>query len=85
MVHLEPLFLIIGSYIILIFLNFKFKEPLFILAVVLIKFRVKNQAHQVSFQNSVVGYAMSIYSYEFPDFKFYESLNILESISNYGA
>ena len=76
MEHLEPLFHSIGSDMTLFSLNFKFQEPLVKIVYVLINFGVKNQAPQVSFK-FVVGDSMSVFSHEFDDIKFFESLDIL--------
>ena len=76
---LEPLFLILGSYITLIGSNLKFQEPQVMLVVVLINFGVKNQVPQVSFK-IVAGDLMSVFSHEFADIIFCESLDILEAI-----
>ena len=54
------------------------------LVVVLIDFGVKNQVPQVSFK-IVVGDQMLVFSHEFTDIRFCESLDILEAISEYGA
>ena len=50
----------------------------------LISFGVKNKAPQVFFK-FVTWDSMLVSSYEFDDIKFCESLDILESISYYGA
>ena len=52
--------------------------------VVLINFGVKNQVPQVSFK-IVVGDLMIVFSHEFADIIFFESLDILEDIPYYGA
>ena len=62
--------------------NFKFQEPLVMIVVVLINFSVKNQVPQVSFK-IVVGETMLVFSHEFADIRFRESLDILEAISDY--
>ena len=49
------------------------------LVVVLINFGVKNQVPQVYFK-VVVGDSMLVFSHEFADIKFCESLDILEAI-----
>ena len=54
------------------------------LVVVLINFGVKNQVPQVSFK-IFVGDLMSVFSHEFVDIIFCESLVIFEAISYYGA
>ena len=64
-------------------LNFNFKEPLDMLVVVLINFGVKNQVPQVSFK-IVVGDSMLVFSHDFVDIIFCESLD-LEDISYYGS
>ena len=51
---------------------------------VLIIFGVKNQVPQVSFK-IVGGDSMLVFSHEFDDIIFCESLDILEDISDYGA
>ena len=53
------------------------------LVVVLINFGVKNQVPRVSFK-IVAGDSMLVFSHEFSDIRFCESLYILESISDYG-
>ena len=68
----------------LIWFKFKFQEPPVILILVLINFGVKNQVPQVSFK-IVVGDSMLVLSHEFVDIRFCDSLDILESISYYGA
>ena len=82
--HLKPLFHTLGSNMALFGSKFKFQEPLVMLLVVLINFGVKNHAPQVSFK-FVVGDSMSVFSHEFDDIKFCESLDILEAILYYGA
>ena len=89
--HLKPLFHTLGyymtlfvSYLTLFGLNFKFQDPPMILVVVLINFGVKNQVPQVSFK-IVVEDSMLVFSHEFADIIFCESLDSLESISYYGA
>ena len=82
--HLEPLFHTLGSDMTLFGLSFKFQEPLVMLVAVLINFGVKNQVPQVSFK-IVVGGSMLVFSHEFADIRFFESLDILEAISYYGA
>ena len=54
------------------------------LATDLIIFGVKNQAPQVSFKFTTRD-SMLLSSYEFDNIKFFESLDILEAISYYGA
>ena len=54
------------------------------LVVVLMNFGVKNQVPQVYFK-SVVGDSMLVFSHEFADIRFFESLDILEAISDYGS
>ena len=51
---------------------------------ILINFGVKNQVPQVSFK-IVVGDLMSVFSHEFANIIFCESLVILEAISYHGA
>ena len=63
---------------------FNFKEPPIMLVVVLINFGVKNQVPQVSFK-VVASDSMLVFSHEFVDIRFCESLDILEDISYYGA
>ena len=65
-------------------LNFKFQELLVMLVVVLINFGVKNQVPQVSFK-IIAGDSMIVFSHEFYDIIFCESINILEDISYYGS
>ena len=84
MAHLQPFFVIIRFDITLIGSNLKFQEPPVMLVAVLINFGVKNQAPKVSFKFPARD-LMSIYSHEFVDINFCESLDILESISYYGA
>ena len=62
---------------------FKFQEPQVILVSVLINFGLKNQVPQVSFK-LVVEDLMLVFSYEFADIIFCESIIIFESISDYG-
>ena len=78
-VHLEPLFLIIGSNITLFGSNFKFQDLLVMLVTILISIGVKNQTPQVRFK-IFAGDSMSVSSHEFVDIKFCESLDILEAI-----
>ena len=66
----------IGSDMTLFGSIFKFQEPLFILVVVLINFCVKNLVPQVSFKIAA-GDLMSVFSHEFADIIFCESLVIL--------
>ena len=73
-----------GYYMILFGSIFKFQEPLVMLVDVLINFGVKNQLPQVSFK-IVARDLMSVFSHEFVDIIFFESLDILEVISDYGA
>ena len=73
-----------GSDMALFGSGFKFQEPAIIFVVVLINFGVKNQAPQVSFK-FVVGDSMSVFSHEFDDIIFFESLDILQVILDYGA
>ena len=54
------------------------------LVVVLINFGVTNQVPQFSFK-IVVGDSMFVFSHEFADIVFCESLDILEDISHYGC
>ena len=56
--------------------SFKVQEPVVMLAAVLINFGVKNQVPKVSFK-IVAGDLMSVFSHEFVDIIFYESLDIL--------
>ena len=62
--------------------SFKFQEPP-VMLVVLINFVVENQLPQVSFKIAE-GNLMSIFSHEYADIIFCESLVILEAISDYG-
>ena len=71
---------IFGSNMILFGSSFKFQEPLVILLVVLINFGVKSQVPKVCFK-IVVGDLMSIFSHDFDDIIFFESLDIWEIIS----
>ena len=57
--------------------NFKFQETLVMFVVGLINFGVKNQVPKVSFKITA-GDLMSIFSHEFADIIFCESLDILE-------
>ena len=84
MEHLEPLLHTLGSDMTLFGSNFKFQEPPVMLVAVLINFGVKNQVPQVSFK-IVVGDLMSVFSHEFANIIFCESLVILEAILDYGA
>ena len=62
-VHLEPLFLILGFDTTLFGSNFKFQEISVILGIDLITIGVKNQAPQVSFKNSKCwGFCISFFS-----------------------
>ena len=89
--HLEPLFHtlgydmpLFGSDMNLFGSNFKFQYPTFMRVAALINFGVKKQVPQVSFK-IVVGDSMLVFSHEFSDIIFCESLDILEAISYYGA
>ena len=73
--HLEPLFHTLGSDMTLFGSNFKFQEPQFMLLVVLINFGVKNQVSRVSFKIDA-GDLRSVFSHEFADITFCESLVI---------
>ena len=55
------------------------------LVAILINFGVKNQAPQVSLKNSAPGDSISISSHEFTHVLDSDSLDILESISDYGS
>ena len=81
---LLALFNTLGFDIILFVSSFISQEPPAMLVSILINFGVKNQVPQVSFI-FVVGGSMSVFSHEFADIKFCESLDILEAISDYGA
>ena len=82
--HLEPLFHTLVPDMALFGSNFKFQEPSVMLVVVLINFGVKNQVTQVSFK-IVDEELMLVFSHEFVDIIFFESLVIVEYISYYGA
>ena len=84
MEHLEPLLHTLGYDLTLFGLNFKFEEPLVMLVVVLINFGVKNQVPRVYFK-IVARDSMLVFSHEFYDIRFCESLDILEDISYYGS
>ena len=73
--NLEYLFHTIESYMTLFSLNFKFQETPVMLVVVLINFGVKNQVPQVSFK-IVAEDLMLVFSHEFVDIRFCESLDI---------
>ena len=77
--HLEPLFHTLGFDMKLFGYNFKFQEPPVMLAAILINFCVKNQVPKVSFK-TVVGDSMLVFSHEFSNIIFCESLDILEAI-----
>ena len=68
--------ILFGYDLILIGSHFKFQEPLVMLVAGLINFGVTNQVSQVSFK-LVVGDLMLVFSYEFGDIIFCESLYIL--------
>ena len=76
--------ILFGSDLILFGSIFKFQEPSVMLVVGLINFGVTNQVPQVSFK-LVAEHLMIVFSYEFVDIIFFESLVIYESISDYGA
>ena len=57
-------------------LSFKFQDPPFMLVVFLINLGVKNQVPQVSFKIAS-GDSMLVFSHDFSDIKFCESLDIL--------
>ena len=77
--HLEPLFCTLGYDMTLFGSNFKFQEPPIMLVDVLINFGVKNQVPQVSFKIAA-RVSMLVFSHEFSDIIFCESLDILEAI-----
>ena len=52
--------------------------------VVIINFGVKNQVPKVSFKTAA-GNSMLVFTHEFVDINFFESLDILEYISDYGS
>ena len=62
----------------------KFQELPVMLVAIPINFGVKNQVPQVSFKIAT-GDLMSVFSHEFDDIIFCESLVIFEAISYYGA
>ena len=82
--HLEPLFHTLASDMTLFGSNFKFQELPVMLVDVLINFGGKKQVPQVSFK-IVSRASMLVFSHEFVDIRFCETLDILEAISNYGS
>ena len=76
--------ILFGSDMVLFYSIFKFQDPSVMLVAGFINFGVTNQALQVSF-NFAVEDSMLVFSYEFADIIFCESLIISEAISDYGA
>ena len=82
--HLEPYFHTIGSDMNLFGYSFSIQVPPVMLVSIIINFGVKKHVPQVSFK-IVARDLMLVFSHEFVDIRFCESLEILEVKSDHGA